>query len=183
MIDYMCEDSLWALRHHLKRYPRVTDPSFRGAFLYRVDMAMLPVICDMSDVGIAYDWNQMREAAQRGEAFMGRLVTEINADLAAQLGRPVALNLASPQQLQKVFYDKTEGLGLPARRKSKKTGKPSTDKMALKQLAGKHPVAKKVQAYRAHQAAVRGQLRREVREGLQLRRRTAARTRTSCRAR
>ena len=149
VIDYMCEDALWALAHHLKRYPTVTDPAFRGAFLYRVDMAMLQVICEMSDVGIAYDWNMMREAAQRGEAFMGRLVTEINADLAEALGRPVALNLASPQQLQKIFYDKAEGLGLPARRKSKKTGKPSTDKMALKQLAGRHPVAKKVQDFRA----------------------------------
>ena len=149
VIDYMCEDALWALAHHLKRYPQVTDPAFRGAFLYRVDMAMLQVICEMSDVGIAYNWNMMREAAQRGEAFMGRLVTEINADLAEALGRPVALNLASPQQLQKIFYDKAEGLGLPARRKSKKTGKPSTDKMALKQLAGKHPVAKKVQDFRA----------------------------------
>ena len=149
VIDYMCEDALWALAHHLKRFPKVTDPNFRGAFLFKVDMAMLPVICAMSDVGMAYDWNRMREAAQRGQAFMGRLVTEINADLAGALGRPVALNLASPAQLQKIFYDKDEGLGLPARRKSKKTGKPSTDKMALKQLAGKHPVAKKVQDYRA----------------------------------
>ena len=149
VIDYMCEDALWALAHHLKRYPKVTAPDFRGAFLYRVDMAMLQVICGMSDVGIAYDWNAMREAAQRGEAFMGRLAAEINADLAEALGRPVALNLASPQQLQKIFYDKAEGLGLPARRKSRKTGKPSTDKMALKQLAGKHPVAKKVQDFRA----------------------------------
>ena len=99
----MCEDALWALAHHLKRYPKVTDPDFRGAFLYKVDMAMLPVICAMSDVGIAYDWNPMREAAQRGQAFMGRLATEINADLAQALGRPVALNLASPPQLQKVL--------------------------------------------------------------------------------
>ena len=85
VIDYMCEDALWALAHHLKRYPKVTDPDFRGAFLYRVDMAMLQVICEMSDAGLAYDWNMMREAAQRGQAFMGRLATEINADLAEAL--------------------------------------------------------------------------------------------------
>lgn len=149
VVNYMCDDARWALAHHLKRFPLVTDPSFRGAFLYRVDMAMLPVICGMEDAGIAYDWNRMREAAQRGQAFMGRLVAEINADLAAALGRPVSLNLASPPQLQKIFYSKPpDGLGLTTRRKSKKTGKPSTDKMALKQLAGQHPVAKKIQDYR-----------------------------------
>ena len=170
VIDYMCEDALWALAHHLKRYPQVTDPAFRGAFLYKVDMAMLPVICAMSDVGIAYDWNRMREAAQRGQAFMGRLATEINADLAAALGRPVALNLASPAQL-------AEGASTtrlrawacrPGASPKRPASRPPTS-MALKQLAAEHPVAKKVQDLPGGQAAVHGQLRREVREGLRLR--------------
>jgi DNA polymerase I-like protein with 3'-5' exonuclease and polymerase domains len=148
VIDYMCDDSHKTLGHHLLRFPKVTDPAFRGAFLFKVDMALLPVLCAMSDVGIAYDWNQMREAAQRGQAFMGRLVTEINADLAEQLGRPVALNLASPQQIQRVLFDKAEGLGLPVKRRSKITGKPSAGKDALKALAPEHPVVKKIQSYR-----------------------------------
>jgi DNA polymerase I-like protein with 3'-5' exonuclease and polymerase domains len=146
--SYMCEDALWALAHHLRRYPRVTDPSFRGAFLFKADMAQLPIICGMADTGMAYDWNMMREAAQRGQAFMGRLAAEINADLAAAIGKPVSLSLASPPQIARVLYDKDDGLGLPARHRSKKTGKPSTDKLALKQLASEHPVVKKIQAYR-----------------------------------
>jgi DNA polymerase I-like protein with 3'-5' exonuclease and polymerase domains len=147
VIDYMCEDALWALAHHLRRYPRVTDPAFRGSFLFKVDMGQLPVICGMADTGMAYDWTMMREAAQRGQAFMGRLVAEINADLAAAIGKPVALNLASPPQIAKVLYDKDEGLGLKPRRKTK-AGKPSTDKQALKSLAAEHPVVKKIQSYR-----------------------------------
>ena len=31
VVDYMCEDALWALKHRLPRYPRVTDPEFRGS--------------------------------------------------------------------------------------------------------------------------------------------------------
>jgi DNA polymerase I-like protein with 3'-5' exonuclease and polymerase domains len=145
--DYMCEDALWALKHHLLRYPRVTDPAFRGSFLYKVDMGQLPIICAMSDTGMAYDWNAMREAAQRGQAFMGRLAGEINASLTAQIGKPVSLSLASPPQIAKVLYDKDEGLGLRPRRKTK-GGKPSTDKLALKSLAAEHPVVKKIQQYR-----------------------------------
>jgi DNA polymerase I-like protein with 3'-5' exonuclease and polymerase domains len=146
--DYMCEDALWALAHHLRRYPRVTDPSFRGSFLFKVDMAQLPIICGMADTGMAYDWNMMREAAQRGQAFMGRLAGEINADLAAAIGKPVALNLASPAQIARVLYDKDEGLGLRVRRRSKKTNNPSTDKLAIKSLAAEHPVVRKIQSYR-----------------------------------
>jgi DNA polymerase I-like protein with 3'-5' exonuclease and polymerase domains len=145
--DYMCEDALWTLKHHLLRYPKVTDPAFRGAFLFKVDMGQLPIICAMSDTGMAYDWNMMREAAQRGQAFNARLAAEINADLAAQLGRPVSLSLASPPQIAKVLYDKDEGLGLRQRRKTK-GGKPSTDKLALKPLAAVHPVVRKIQQYR-----------------------------------
>ena len=147
VIDYMCDDAHKALAHHLLRYPLVTDPQFRsgkGAFLYRVDMGQIPLVCGMADTGIAYDWNLMREAAQRGQAFMGKLATEINADISAQLGRPVAFSLASPAQVARVLY---EDLGLPARRKTK-GGKPSTDAKAIKSLARDHPVAQKIQWYR-----------------------------------
>lgn len=148
VISYMCDDARMALAHHMLRWPKVTDPQFRGSFLFKVDMGQLPLICAMEDTGIAYDWARMREAAQRGQAFMAKLVAEINADLAAALGRPVALNLASPPQIAKVLYDKTEGLGLKPRHRSKTTGKPSTDKAALRALAGEHPVARKIQSYR-----------------------------------
>lgn len=142
--DYMCEDALWALAHHLKRYPVVSEPRFRGSFLYRVDMGQLPIICRMEDTGIAYDWNRMREASQRGRAFMDKLAAEINSDVSAQAGRPVAFSLSSPPQVARVLY---EDLGLPVTRKTK-GGKPSTDKLAVKALAREHPVVKKIQDYR-----------------------------------
>ena len=147
VIAYMCDDAHKALAHHLLRWPVVTDPAFRsgkGVFLYRVDMGQIPLVCGMADTGIAYDWNRMREAAQRGQAFMGKLAAEINADISAQLGRPVAFSLASPAQVAKVLY---EDLGLPVRRKTK-GGKPSTDAKAIKSLARDHPVVKKLQWYR-----------------------------------
>lgn len=144
VIDYMCDDAHKALAHHLLRWPLVIDPKFRGAFLFKVDMGQIPLVCGMADTGIAYDWNLMREAAQRGQAFMGKLATEINADISDRLGRPVAFSLASPVQVARVLY---EDLGLPVRRKTK-GGKPSTDQKAIKSLARDHPIVQKIQWYR-----------------------------------
>lgn len=143
--DYMCEDALWALAHHRRRFPLVTDPAFHGYKMYAWDMRLLPVLCKMEDVGVRYDWNLMREWAARGKVFMDKLAGEILADLTVEMGRPVAVNLSSPAQLSKLLYD---DLKLPVKRRSDKTGKPSTDKLAIAKLAKTHPVAKKIQDWR-----------------------------------
>jgi DNA polymerase I-like protein with 3'-5' exonuclease and polymerase domains len=60
VIHYICEDALWCLAHHLRRYPLVA-----GTFIYQLEMAVLPVVCDMEDEGICYDWAFMRDGARR----------------------------------------------------------------------------------------------------------------------
>jgi len=139
--SYACEDSLWALAEHLRCYPLV-----RGSFIYQLEMAVLPVVCAMEDTGVWYDWNFMREASARGKVFLDRLQGEIGNDLTALVrertpGAPaVRINLGSPAQLGKVLY---EDLGLRTRRRTD-SGKPSTDKIALKGLASDHPVVRKI---------------------------------------
>ena len=109
-------------------------------------MGQLPIICAMSDTGIAYDWNWMREAAQRGQAFMASSPPRSTpAWRTSSAGRSRLTWL--PRRRSPRCCTRT-GLGLPVKRRSKKTGKPSTDKLAVKALAGEHPVVKKIQDYR-----------------------------------
>jgi DNA polymerase I-like protein with 3'-5' exonuclease and polymerase domains len=134
--SYACEDSVYALGHHLYRYPRVRD-----TLIYKVEMGILPIACEMEDNGLLYDWSFMRDGLQRGEAFRERMSAEISADLSEMLGEPVSLNLASPKQVADVLYNK---LGLPAKHKSRKTGNPSTDKIAMKTLSARYPVCQRI---------------------------------------
>jgi DNA polymerase I len=135
VVTYACEDSVWSLAHHLDCYPQVRDH-----FLYKVDMELLYVLARKADTGVRYDWEHMRAGAARGREFMDKLAAEIQADLSAALGRTVLINLGSPPQLAKVLY---EDLGLTTRRTTEK-GAPSTDKIALKGLAGQHAVVQKI---------------------------------------
>lgn len=130
--SYACEDSVWALAHHYKRYPLVKDN-----LIYQMEMSILPIVCRMEDFGLQYDWTFLRDGAQRGRAFQEKLATEISAELSEMLGEPVKLNLASPKQKAEILYDR---LHLPVKRRSRKTNNPSTDKIALKGLSGQYPV-------------------------------------------
>ena len=134
--EYACEDSLWTLGHHYKRFPHI-----RTSLIYQMEMGILPIVCAMEDFGLQYDWLYMRDGALRGRAFQERLGNEISGDLTELLGESVKLNLASPKQVSEVLYDK---LKLPVKRRSRKTNKPSTDKIALKALSGRHPIVQKM---------------------------------------
>lgn len=143
VISYACDDSHFGLRHHLDRYPRVCD-----SLIYRAEMADLRgAVCGMEDVGLDYDWNRMREAGISGSEFADRYLVELKRDFEDLLGTalPPKFNFGSPQQLGKLLFDPDEGLGLPVIRRSRKTGRPSTEaKTALKGLSKDVPAVKKL---------------------------------------
>lgn len=142
VVHYMCEDSLWSLWHHQRRYEKLKD-----FFIYQLEMAILPITCEMEDEGVRYDWNYMREGAQRAKTFKDRLALEVNNDLTTLVQQrdpaeqPIRINLGSWKQKSDVLYGK---LGMTTRRKSRKTGNMSTDKVALKGLSMQYPVVKKM---------------------------------------
>lgn len=142
VINYACEDSLWCLAHHLRRYPQVC-----GTFIYKLEMAVLPVVCQMEDEGLCYDWNHMRDGAHRSRSFLAKLQAEISTKLTEMvqvrnpLAPPVSINLGSPAQISKVLY---EDLGMKTRRRSRTSGKMSTDKIALKSLSDQFPVVAQI---------------------------------------
>lgn len=145
--EYACEDSLWTLAHHYKRYmgvggyPAISDPGHPQHRIYQIEMAILYIVCGMEETGLCYDWAYMRDGALRGREFQEKLSTEISADLSEMLGEPVKLNIASPKQVATVLYDR---LHLPVKRRSRKTNNPSTDKIALKGLSKQYPVVQKI---------------------------------------
>lgn len=146
VIAYACEDSLWALAHHYRRYPHMHDN-----FIYQLEMAVLPITVEMEDEGLLYDWNYMREGAARARTFLDRYSTEISNQLtelvqARDPAHPaIRINLGSSQQIAHVLYDL---LGMVTRRKTK-GGKMSTDETAVAGLAKQYPVVRKIQNWKS----------------------------------
>lgn len=141
---YACEDALWCLAHHLKRYPKVKDQ-----LMYKVDMEIVYVICEMEDCGIRYDWMFMQEASDRAKDFTAKLNDEIQQELAELLNMgetKLNVNLGSPKQLSEILFDR---LGLKVNVFTKTTKgdgekKMSTGKDALEILAADNPIARKI---------------------------------------
>jgi DNA polymerase-1 len=150
VVTYACEDALWCLAHHLKRYPKVKDQ-----FVYKIDMEIVYVICDMEDFGIQYDWGFMADASARAKDFTAQLNDEIQDELSGlqgMEGTKLNVNLSSPKQLSEILFGK---LGLSVnvyttstKGAAKEDKKMSTGKMALDILAEKNPVVKKISNYK-----------------------------------
>lgn len=137
VVAYACEDAVWALRHHLDRWPRV-----RNTFIYKVEMGVLPVVCDMADVGLQYDWNLLRAKASEVREFADRLLAEVIEDFEALAGEklPPDFNLNSSKQFGDLLYNKCK---MPVLHKTD-TGAASVDaKKALPGLALEYPEVRK----------------------------------------
>lgn len=150
VIDYACEDALWALALHLKCYPEVKDN-----FIYKLDMQVVYVVCGMEDFGIQFDWQMFRDALSRAADFREKLNTEIQGDLSELLGMEVNINLGSSKQLQDILYDKL-GLKTTVMTKGGKSGikKMSTNDRALEGLAKTNPVVARIQDWRGIQKLI-----------------------------
>lgn len=133
VIAYACDDAQKGLMHHLAVFPRV-----RHDRIYRLEMEILPIVCDMADHGLHVDWAYIREGARRAREFEQLLLADVTEDfnaLLAAAGRdplPLDFNFNSGPQRAKLFH---EWLGLPVVHLTE-GGKPSTDqKNALPKLA------------------------------------------------
>jgi len=137
VIEYACEDALWALAHHLERWPRV-----RGRFIYKLEMKVLPVVIEMADEGICYDWARMRQTEREARAFAEKYLDEIIGDFEELAGHPLPpdFSFRSSDQLGRLLY---EDCGMPVKARTP-GGKPSVDaKRALPELAKQYPAVQK----------------------------------------
>lgn len=159
VIAYACEDSVGALLLYLKHY----DEMMAGprAFITRIEHELVPVLVEMEmgpldENGVAQgnmflNWTLIYQKSEELARFRDKFKEEILADFTERLGRVVTLNLNSAPQMQKIVYEPApEGLGMPIndRFRSKKTGAPSTGDDAMKVLANRDPLIKKILLYR-----------------------------------
>lgn len=141
VVDYACEDALWALAMHKRHYPMVKDN-----FIYKLEMQVLYVVYEMEKFGIYFDWGFMRDVSAQAKEFKDIQLVEIQDTFSEMLGEPVSINLNSSKQVSELLYDRLGFVTTRYTKGSKDTDNPkmSTDAIALEGLAKKHPVIKKL---------------------------------------
>jgi DNA polymerase-1 len=146
VVAYACEDAAWCLAHHQVRHERCQKE--RG-FIYKLEMQNMWIAAGIEQQGTYIEWDMLRKwdrqagvprKNQQAYGFCKKLTDEILAELSAMVGTTIAINLRSSAQLKEVLYDK---LGMKTTRQTK-SGKPSTDKVAMAALAKKHPVVQRI---------------------------------------
>lgn len=141
-VEYACEDAVWCLALHERHYERVLAE--RGD-VYKIEMQVLDLMCDLEDRGVAVDWEGMERARAESIPFIAKFESELKADLGALVGHSlVGLNLNSATQMRKLLYSPApEGLGLKTTRRTKNDSF-STDAVAMARLARDYPAIQKL---------------------------------------
>ena len=131
-------DAQWTLRLAEKFWGMLNDKQQRAAL---IEARCIPMVAKSAVMGLAVN-------LQAAEDLGVKLAAEADAlyeELLSTSPEVEGLNLGSPLQLQTLLYDNWK---LPVNRWSKKTGKPSTDKYALYDLAVIDPRAKLIKQLR-----------------------------------
>lgn len=149
VVAYACEDAAWCLALHALHFEEAMGVAKGG--LFKVDHALVPILADMADWGVAVDWESIAVSLAAGKEFSDAFEIDVRAGLEEMLrsahGMDASLdtfkakkdahfNLGSTHQLGKLFFSE-EGLALPPV-KLTDTGKPSTDAIALNVMAQDH---------------------------------------------
>lgn len=136
VVQYAVDDSIWCLALHLRHFDLVKDTA-----VFRLEMQVMDVVCQMETTGLFYDWEYLRRGAEGCADFVTQVEAEVFDDLSEMVGERIEINLQSNPQVAEVLYQK---LGLPISMKSKKTGNPSVGADALTPLARQYPVVAKI---------------------------------------
>lgn len=133
---YACEDAdvTWRLTQVLR--PILREKGLERLF-HDLELPLIGVLVRMEQTGVAIDRAVFDALRREIETRLDALRLEVEE----AAGEPFQIN--SPKQLQQILFDK---LGLKPVRKTK-TGY-STDMEVLEELAGQHPLPKKVLEYR-----------------------------------
>ncbi len=133
---YSGEDADITLRLAQRLFPRLDDEDM-GELFSEIELPLALVLARMELAGILVDRDFLAGLSAEFSQHRSRLEHEIY-ELAGE-----EFNIASPQQLQRILFDK---LGLP-RGKKTKTGS-STDSSVLEGLAERYPLPAKILSYR-----------------------------------
>ncbi len=135
---YAAEDADVTLRLHEHLWPCVeAEPGLRRVF-EEIEMPLMPVLARMERHGVLIDTDML---ARQG-VELGKRLVEVEQEARALAGEE--FNLSSPQQIQRILFDK---LGLPSSSKTPK-GQPSTAESVLQDLAVDYPLPRLILEHR-----------------------------------
>lgn len=136
--NYAAEDADITLQLHQTLLPHITKDEKLNYIYSEIEMPSMEVLYTIERNGVLIDANMLNK--QSNEIGMRLVKLENKAyELADQ-----KFNLASPNQLQEILFDK---LGIKPLKKTP-SGKPSTNEDVLQELALDHPLPKVLLEYR-----------------------------------
>lgn len=122
---YAAEDADYTLRLHQYFWPQLQALDGQRLLYQQVEIPLVPILSTMERHGVKVDALMLNKQSLELEQRMNELVEE------AYQAAGQEFNLASPKQIQEIFFDK---LGLPVLRKTPK-GQASTAEDVLEELA------------------------------------------------
>ncbi len=122
---YAAEDADYTLRLHQYFWPQLQALEEQRLLYEHLELPLVPILSNMERQGVKVDALMLSQQSRELEQRMNELV-EQSYQVAGEV-----FNLASPKQIQEIFFDK---LGLPILRKTPK-GQPSTAEDVLEELA------------------------------------------------
>ncbi|MBS1817467.1 MAG: DNA polymerase I [Acidobacteria bacterium] len=118
--------------------PKLTEAELTDVY-ERFELPLIPVLVDIERAGVRIDTPALAAQSQRIEKELSR----IDAHIFGLAGEP--FNIASPQQLSRILFDK---LKLPALRRNAKTRTASTAADVLEELAQSHELPRLILQWR-----------------------------------
>lgn len=141
---YAAEDANWTLQ--LYQFFIARMPAILQSNLYNIEMKLLPAVAEMELFGLPVDKGFLQEQGLVAREIIARLEVEIVAGIRTALNDPeYTISLTSPPQLAKLLF---EDLKLPILETSELTGKPSTSKEVMQQLAEMDPITRSILTHR-----------------------------------
>ncbi|MFH0854572.1 MAG: DNA polymerase I [bacterium] len=136
--EYSCEDADYTFRLMKKLTPRLTEFNSDKVF-NEIDMPLIPILAEMEINGIKIDVDFLKKLSKN----LNETIKKIEAKIYKMAGEE--FNIASPQQLKKILFDK-----LKISIKNIKRGKTglSTAADELDKLRGEHPIIGFISEYR-----------------------------------
>lgn len=136
---YAAEDADITLRLHQAIRPQLANVGKLESVYTDIDLPLVPVLSRMEQRGTLISASTLRQHSQELAERMAELEKEAH-EVAGE-----NFNLASPKQLQVIFYEK---MGLPVIKKTPK-GAPSTAEPVLQELAHEHELPRLILEHRS----------------------------------
>jgi len=136
---YAAEDADITLRLHQAIRPQLAKTGKLQAVYEDIDLPLVPVLSRMEQRGTLINASTLRQHSQE----LAERMAELEKDAHEVAGEN--FNLASPKQLQAIFYEK---MGLPVIKKTPK-GAPSTAEPVLQELAHEYELPRLILEHRS----------------------------------